>query len=62
MKGGYQQSLSDALHHPALDAGFTQDVVWSDACLTRVDKLPPGDTTAHRPGVLVFSVFERFSV
>lgn len=42
----YQQSLSDALHHSALDARFTQDVVWGDARLATVRKLPPGDAPA----------------
>lgn len=44
----YQQSLSDALHHSALDARLAQDVVWSDARLATVGKLPPGDAPAHR--------------
>lgn len=44
-RGSYQQSLPDALHHPALDAGFTQDVVRSDARLATVDELAPGDAT-----------------
>lgn len=49
-RGNYQQSQPDALHHPALDAGFTQDVVRSDARLTAVDELAPGDAPAHRVG------------
>ena len=47
----YQQSLSDAFHHLTLDAGFTQDEVWSDAGLTTVHKLTPRDTTAHKQGM-----------
>lgn len=47
----YQQSLPDALHHPALDAGLTQDVVWSDARLTTVGELPPCDAAEHKAGV-----------
>lgn len=49
-RGNYLQSQPDALHHPALDAGFTQDVVRSDARLTAVDELAPGDAPAHRVG------------
>lgn len=46
----YQQGEPDALHHLALDAGFTQDVIWSNARLTAVDKLAPGDSPANRVG------------
>lgn len=46
----YQQGQPDALHHLALDAGFTQDVIWSDARLTAVDKLAPGHSPANRVG------------
>lgn len=46
----YQKRLSDALHHSALDARLTQNVVWSDARLPTVDELPPRDTTANKPG------------
>lgn len=45
----YQQSLPDAFHNLSLDAGFTQDVVWSDAGLTTVGKLSPCDTTVNEP-------------
>lgn len=48
VEGTYLQSQPDALHHPALDAGFTQDVVGSDARLPAVDKLAPGDATVSR--------------
>lgn len=37
--------LVDLFYYSALDGGLTQDVVWSDACLTTVDKLTPRDAT-----------------
>lgn len=46
----YQKGEPDALHHLALDAGFTQDVIWSNARLTAVDKLSPGDSPPNRMG------------
>ena len=49
----YQEGLANGLHHSALDAGFTQDVVGGDTCLTAVDKLspcdPPVEKVSHLP-------------
>ena len=39
----YQQRLSNAVHHLALNAGLTQDVVGGDAGLTAVGELAPCD-------------------
>ncbi len=38
-------ALVDLFYYSALDGGFTQDIVWSDACLATVDKLSPCDAT-----------------
>lgn len=47
----YFDGLLDLLQHAALDAGLTQDVVWSDTRLPTVRILPPCHTpTGERRG------------
>lgn len=56
-----QQSLPDAFNHAALDAGLTQDVVWSDARLAAVHKLSPSDAAADETDMTTI-LSERFRI